>query len=161
MKSLRPSRDFVIESLTQDTRQGLINLLAVGVHHLFEQQLSLVVRKELFLDRESLKMSKVTPQLREAGIDLTALSGWQILKELRHVANAVKHAEGYSAEKLRKRWPSLGVPLGLEHEPFATGIKPLFLPLFGDGLYIRREDLERYFGAAENFWRSFEHKLRI
>jgi hypothetical protein len=111
-------------------RQSLISLHAVGLRHLFEQQiydLTYIVRvdepfnrkfnKENRRDKRSEEKKKTLRHanlafeielLKESGgIDLKVLDGWGDVNELIYVSDAVKHAEGRSVDKLRDNYPSL------------------------------------------------------
>lgn len=92
-------------------RQASLNLYAVGLFHLMEQQLASVCRDGLFRGLPTPKDGNLrclqTWYDEQLGFDLELLSGWDILDELRLVANTTKHAEGGSARQLRSRRPGL------------------------------------------------------
>ena len=155
-----------------DAKQGLLNLFAVALHHLLEQQQLTVIRQELLPHGEDitiqlLKIAKFpTPQfvkrLNDSGIEIEAFANWGVLEELRHVANAVKHADGNSAEWLRTNCPEIFThPLvrGQEQPSVQNPIRWPFQPLSGQDLYVTADAIERYFRAAEAFWLEFEDAL--
>ena len=148
-------------------RQALMNLFAVALHHLLEQQQLFLLRRELLPPREEhqhalLKSREFITRSGEAGVEVTALSGWDDLEELRHVANAVKHAEGQAVELLRTLRPDIFLhPLlrGAHPDDLRTGRRRVYKPLFGEDLYVVEPDLERYFEAARRFWQSYAQSL--
>ena len=155
-------------------KQGLLNLFAVALHHLVEQQQLTVIRQELLPQREEiteqlLKIAKLpTPslvkRLRDSGIEIEAFASWGTLEELRHVANAVKHADGSSANWLHEHRPVIFTsPFNKDKaQPFVQNpIRWPFQPLSGQDLYVTTDDIERYFSAADNFWRELEEALAL
>jgi hypothetical protein len=70
------------------------------------------------------------------------------------VANTVKHAEGRSAEKLRKKRPELfthPVIRKLRGKVRDDFFPPLRLPLAGEGLFVTEEILSEYISTAVAF----------
>ena len=151
----------------QSLRQALANLFAVGLHHLVEQQQFLLLRRELLRDDEEdkhalLNIREFIARNCQSGVDVAVLEGWDGLQELRHVANAVKHAEGPAVAFLRQRRPDLfeSPMLGEELPQLALGARAdVYKPLFGEDIYVRESDLGRYFSAATQFWRSYAGRL--
>jgi hypothetical protein len=87
---------------------GTVALLTVGLYHLFEQHREMFAR--LARDFEARGARNFEEFLRTSGIEASGFPEWTKLnEELRFVANVVKHAEGWSAEELRKRRPDLFV----------------------------------------------------
>jgi hypothetical protein len=152
-----------------DARQGLLNLFAVALHHLFEQQQLTVLRQELIPRGENpteqiLKVAEFVKRLRDSGIDAETFTSWHELQELRNVANVVKHADGPSANWLRSHRPEIFTPpsfRGTEKLFVPNPIRWPFQPLSGQDLYITADNLERYFRAVEKFWREFEEILAL
>jgi hypothetical protein len=155
-----------------DAKQGLLNLFAVALHHLVEQQQLTVIRQELLpncedTSKQLLKVAKFpTPEfvkrLKDSGIEVETFANWGAIDELRHVANAVKHADGSSAEWLRDHCPETFTPplVRGQAQPFIQNpIRWPFQPMSGQDLYVTTDDIERYFRAAEGFWREFEDAL--
>src|SRR5690242_11614023 len=87
-------------------RQTTINLFAAGLFHLLEQHLADLCHDRSFTV-DPPKESKLKELARwysaHFDLDLSALASWNLVDELRLVANVVKHAEGKSAEQLRLR----------------------------------------------------------
>lgn len=80
-------------------RQGILNMFAAGLYHLFEQQMMIFLRRELLRPSEendvklfSLREAQV--RLNSHGVDVRSLSAWVTVEDLRLVANSIKHAEG-------------------------------------------------------------------
>ncbi len=129
--------DFFISM--RDARQGLINILAVGLFHLFEQHLCefyLLLERDKECDptihqtrkrleeewqrkeneggakkeRElKLDFHKAKNELKKLGFDAENFCDWGLIVELRLLANCVKHGEGNSCKKLSQCRPDLFV----------------------------------------------------
>jgi len=128
-------------------RQGLVNLFAVALYELFLQHLMVLHRRELLgiheeNDHKLYRVDKAWERLRESGIDVEKFRSWPKVKELRLIANTVKHAEGSAAEKLRKIRPDL----------FILPNSTLFKPLLGEDFFVRPEDITSYTDAITEFW---------
>lgn len=172
-------------------RQSLINLHAVGLRHLFEQQvydLTYIVRvDEPFKRNSDNKKDKRSVEEKEklryadlefdkkllkenGGIDLETLAGWDAIKELICVSNVVKHAEGKSMADLRNNYPGLlNNPSYSNDDDFEIkGLlgnrnikRAIRNPLAGEEIYIKEQDIERYANAIENFWRDLIRCVNI
>ncbi len=153
-------------------KQTLLNLFAVALHHLVEQQQLAVIRQELVPRGEESEIIKAAEsptkefvkRLRDSGIEVETFTTWGELVELRHVANTVKHGDGRSAGWLRENRPAIFVPPPLRGQVQQWVQPPIrwpFQPLAGEDIYITSEDIERYFCAAETFWRDFEEALDL
>ena len=125
----------------QDLRQSVVNLLAVGLYHLFEQH-------KHKLETLSAAQTKDAP-------DFTCFPAWARIDELRLVANAVKHADGKSARKLRDVRPDLFVSstflLELRNGA-GVGQAQLENPLGGTDLFLSPADLSAYRDALRELW---------
>ena len=86
------------------------------------------------------------------------LKNWSLIRQLRRVANTVKHGEGRSAEQLKKSNPEL---FGRQQPSGLRGIpSPLpAMPLIGQGLQLTEEDFERYRAALMQFWDELAEAL--
>ena len=142
-------------------QQGLVNLFAVALYELFIQHLMILYRKEILEIHEEnnkklFKMCKVKRRFREGGIDIEKFRSWEKIEELRLVANTVKHAEGESADKLRKIRRDLFDPLrGTSFESSDQSAPPkgaLFEPLFGQGLFVKPDNIDSYTSTIIEFW---------
>jgi hypothetical protein len=140
----------------RDVFQGMHNLLAVGIFHLFEQQVCSFNRA--FQDPSRPSLSKIKGEglkyfeglMSALGADVKSLTGWSEIKELELIANASKHGDGRSARKLREVRPELfEIPrIGITPDPDV----PLGHPLSGQGIFVQKTDLERYANAIKVFW---------
>lgn len=123
-------------------KQGVTNLLATGLYHLFEQHYERV--------RNVASKRGITIPTRES------LSAWPKLDELRLLANTVKHAEGGSAEQLRERRPDYFIDPIIRATPMAkwhTENPPrLENPMGGGDLFVSEADLSEYRDAIRLFW---------
>jgi len=137
-------------------RQAVLNLFAVGLFHLVEQELADLCRDASF-DVEpprDTQMAVVADWYRDHfGLDLSRLRTWSTIDELRLVANASKHAEGTAARQLRERRPELfHNPVLRERFPGAPPSPwPIFRPLAGEDLYVTPQVLQQYVEAAVTF----------
>jgi hypothetical protein len=109
---------------------------------------------KLLKGKKELNIETVKEQLKIHNIDLDNLSNWRrISKELRYVANVVKHADGTSSEKLKFLNPDLFLrPTFGVHLTIPICKKRVYQPLFGEGLYVTVEVLRLYVHALREFW---------
>lgn len=140
--------------------QTLINLTAVAMNHMFEQR-ALHFCKQMHLnfpnDKGLTFLEKFNKCIASKGIILEKSSACPKIEELRHLANVIKHAEGNSAEKLRKLRPDLFVhPVLQKDSAFNFGISDpqVSLPLSGEDIYCTIDDLEVYRSALVSFWQE-------
>lgn len=141
-------------------RQGLINMFAAGLYHLFEQQLLSFGRSEFQRHGEPMTEVKLLfTILKEYGIKLSKFTTWSRIKELGLLANVVKHAEGRSCKKLRElREDLFRSPYSLSLFRFSRKL-PVNQPLAGQGIYLRVDDFNRYSEDVKAFWTEFGRKL--
>lgn len=137
-------------------RQSVLNLFAVGLFHLIEQELADLCRDGAFTV-DPPKDTKIEPvadwYATHFALDLRSLPSWSTVDELRLVANATKHAEGSAARQLRERRPELlHNPVLRETNPELTPAEwPIFRPLAGEDLYVTPEILQQYTEASVMF----------
>jgi hypothetical protein len=140
-------------------RQSILNLLAVGLFHLVEQQLADLCRDASFdvPPPADTKIAVVANWYRDHfGLDLSALPDWATMNELRLVANTVKHAEGGAAEGLRNIRPQLfqhPAVVDLPEGNFGVAL-PVHMPLAGEDVYVSEEVLRGYSEAANRFFEN-------
>ncbi len=141
--------------------QTLLNASLTVLYHIFEQQLLAYHRRQLLPLKEEdnskkLKFRIVQQLLKDGGVDITSFKSWKQIEELNLIANATKHAEGPSAEKLRKVRPELFTPNYIYNNPdlqwLASSSPSLYMPLAGDDLYVTVEDIRMYQQALVDFW---------
>ncbi|WP_434668014.1 hypothetical protein P5W99_36580 [Paraburkholderia sp. A3BS-1L] len=148
-------------------RQSLINAFAPLLFHTWEEQLIGFHRKEVLRPREKndnrlLQVKILRKRLMDEGLDVTRLSTWSSLEELKLVANTVKHADGESADRLRGVRPEL-----FEMDRGASAANPIrhacqhrvYHPMSGEDLYLTLGDLQGYGRAAIAFWEEFADAL--
>ena len=136
-------------------RQGLVNLFAVGLFHLFEQQLFVFYRRALHTGQKvRLSIETVQSKLKDYDVDITQLKRWSDIALLRLVANCAKHSEGSerdSCAKLRAIKPEFfrsklfGVESDWEYPESDQ-------PLAGGGLFIQTEEFDYFASAVNLFW---------
>jgi hypothetical protein len=136
--------------------QAVLNLLAVGLFHLLEQELADLCRDGAFTVPPPVdsRLDGVADWYRQHfDLDLRTLPSWPLIDELRLVANATKHAEGAAVRQLRERRPELF------HNPVLREVHvleepvpwPVHRPLSGEDLYVTPEIFQQYTAAAVNF----------
>ena len=129
---------------TVNVRQGMLNLLAVFLWHLFEQQWKRI-------EAHSIERQFQTPSHPED----------HSLKELRYAANAIKHGDGRSAQELADIRPDLfqtphwESANGEPASPSAFGPPRPLMPLAGEGIYIGSKDLSNWLDSVVAYWRDF------
>jgi hypothetical protein len=92
-------------------RFATLNLYAAALYHLTEQHLiDLMLRIHNNDQRHNHRPEEAIGWFKNTlGLDVTTLSSWPLMDELRLVANVVKHGEGGSAAQLRQMRPDLFV----------------------------------------------------
>ncbi len=170
---------YIIEMM--DLKQGIINLFAIGLYHLYEQQMLRMYRKELLNYNEErtvdvlidncdelksedrkvlnnfLSMQDLEKRLRKKGVDVTRINPWRKISELKHIANTIKHADGRSCKELKKLRPDLfSNPNPSEYRSIGTKQQyyiPVFQPLAGESVYVTPELLYEYSSSIIEFWK--------
>ena len=142
-----------------DLRQGLQNMFAVSLYHLFEQQVRafhvrVLHQKPLKFGPDVLKAWDKT--LPDPVLSMDQRSG---LDELRLLANTVKHGDGTSAHELYVVAPHLFLadweqdalddPRVIVHKP------DIGAPLFGQDLFVRPGDIHRYRQLLNGVWSTY------
>jgi hypothetical protein len=148
--------------MMRSLRQTMLNLIAAGLFHLTEQQLAVLCRAAGFTAEppKDTKLEIVAKWYHaNLRLELEGLPSWPIIEELRFVANAVKHAEGSSAGRLRSLRPELFTDptfADLEglYEKGTFRTTTLAAPLAGEDLFVSEELLMKYAEAAESFFRE-------
>lgn len=147
----------------QAVKQSLINSFAPLLYHTWEQQLLSFHRREVLHpaeehDNELLNLQVLKKRLKAEGIDITQLPTWSPINELRLMANTVKHADGNSADDLKKARPELFDSHHANSEvtplPFRY-TRRVYRPLSGEDLYLTLNDLQTYGRAIIDFWGEF------
>ena len=144
-------------------RQGVLNVLAVGLYHLFEQQQLFFLRRELLSREEDVpalfKVAELEKRLDECGVECRSFSCAGKLHELRTAANAIKHGTGPAGDELARLRPDLFGNIDLlqlegdNAKSSHAAMSPDFItPLAGDDLYVSERDLSEWCDAAIAFW---------
>ena len=141
--------------------QGVLNLLAVGLHHLFEQQQAFFFQQALATkENEQFQRTKLEERLAEQGIDAKSFGCAAKVRELRIAANAIKHGAGPAATQLAGLRPDLfqdpilaklGWPTTNEERAQERAAE-LVAPLAGNDLYVTENDLTGWCEAAKEYW---------
>lgn len=152
--------------LLDGVRQGMLNLFAAALYHVFEQQIMLFLRKEVLHPREEnnpklFQMSKFLKRMKAAGIDITTFSSWAKVEELRLVTNTVKHAEGSATQRLHQMRPDLFENPHTTKFGFSLGnsVPRVFLPLAGEDLYVSLVDVQQYRDSLFQFWEELGNAI--
>lgn len=160
-------------------RQGMLNLAAAGLYHLYEQQAAHFVRRELVspceerdamflraLGKPSAVMRVMRDRLSASGIAVASLRGFSAVDELRLVANVVKHGAGDSAEQLAARRRELFVHPLLRADPAfvalqsaSRGAVRVSRPVPGEDLYVTPPEFDAYAEAVATFWAALGEAL--
>lgn len=142
-------------------KQGVTNLFAAGLYHLFEQWFFQFHRRELLWPPEDADMSLVKwgianeRLLKYYGINIEKFTSWSKVNELRLLANTVKHAGGGSCEELKGLRPDLFISPHLEKDGYAIDlvkVREVYHPLAGQDLYVSVEDFAKYVDVVKQFW---------
>lgn len=138
-------------------RQTTLNLFAAGLFHLVEQHLADLCHDGAFTvapPHDTNRNIICHWYQQHFELDLRALKPWPKIDELQLVANAVKHAEGPSARRLRQLRPELfQQPAVRERLPgIPDPVHPIRMPLAGDDLYITEQSFEEYRQAANQLF---------
>lgn len=151
----------------ESVRQALINSFAPILYHTWEQQLLAFHRKEVLHPNEErknkfLRMEVLQTRLMDKGFDITQLSTWSTIDELRILANTVKHADGGAGDQLKARRPEFFEPHHAKAGIVAMPIRytpSIYRPMSGEDLYLTMADLLAYGRATIDFWDEFADAL--
>lgn len=152
-----------MEWLRQGARQSVINLHAVALRHLYEQQVSQLVMQSLDYNCSRKADYKIDENilLEVDEINIENFRSWNRLVELKHVCNTVKHAEGNAAKNLEVTRSDL-FRTPFQGDGFSGGKRlPVRQPLNGDGIFLQEKDIQDYAQAIEDFWNEFIEKLNF
>jgi len=151
----------------QAVKQSLLNAFVPILYHTWEQQLLAFHRREVLRPEEEhddglLNLQELRGRLEAKGLDIRKLPTWSTIRELRLVANTVKHADGESAARLKKRRPDL-----FEQHHANGGFVPfpfkrtprVYRPMSGEDVYLTLDDVQTYGRATIDFWNEFADAL--
>ena len=134
-------------------RKGLINMHAVGLYHLVEQQRFLFFRQVTPASGTDLKPQRdpnfkdVVDWLNAHDIFVAKFQSWPVMEKLNLLSDCVKHAEGRACRQLLEKEPDWFTPIG----PL-VGLPSVRQPLFGQGIYLSESALWTLTDAARSFW---------
>lgn len=139
----------------RDILQGIINLFAVGLWHLVEQQLAFLQRRRFYqgalVDSDNPNFAQVVKRLLEFDIDVKQFASFGQIEELQLLANCIKHGDGRSCAELRTRRPSLFELPGFDSSDFGAFDVPVIKPLGGSEVYVTAETFQEYVTATKGF----------
>ena len=148
-------------------KDGLIGLFTSGLYHLFEQQMFLFYNKAMLKHDETearispSEWKKLKTRFADEGIDLDSFKSFPKINVLRLISNVIKHAEGLSADELKKYKPDYFMPssdvLKLKVPSYVE--IPVELPLAGESLKVPLQDFKKYCKDVKDFWRELSKKL--
>jgi hypothetical protein len=141
-------------------RQGLVNMYAVGLYHLVEQQGFLFFRQvaptvgtELKPKRD-LKFKDVVDWLSAHEVFVAKFQSWPMMEKLNLLSDCVKHAEGRACRRLLEKQPDWFTPIGS-----ILGRAIVRQPLFGQGIYLSESTLWSLTDAVRAFWTELGNAL--
>lgn len=136
-------------TVLSELRQGIVNLLAVSLYHLFEQHRDHVKR---LLDHQGGTYPQTISQPIADKLD-----------ELRLIANTAKHADGSSAKQLRERRPELFVPPVLRGSPLQAHVisnaVSVTNPLGGTDFFLQEEELQSFRDTIRAYWEEVHEQI--
>lgn len=142
--------------IVSSTLQTIMNVFAVGIEHMFEQQRHLLSFRTLNDYEPDSRKREVgfRALLAEHGIDASRFPQAAKLEELHCVANVAKHAEGRAAARLRELRPELFTHPSIREGPLGRLPPPWGVnsTLIGDDLFVEPDDLRHYLDAVKAFW---------
>ena len=141
------SNDYLVRTL--ETRQIILNLIAVGLYHTFEQQ------NETFTHRLKRWPQSVRPKSPTISESVTAL---------KKMANAIKHGKGPSESWLRTHRPDFFISPDwkrgdCDREAPDLPFEPL-RPGMEGGLYVPEEQLSAWCSELVEYWKKWQTVLR-
>ncbi len=156
--AISAGEDYLVHEIS--LRQGIVNLFAVGLYHLFEQQIAFIYKLNVAPLKRDVKVHKFVEAAKSWDIDVTSFASWREIEELGNVANCAKHGEGRACDKLRDSRPDLlGDAASIDHGTLGLHTLGVTQPLFGEHLRATEEDLARYGDGIKKFWKEFESVL--
>jgi hypothetical protein len=136
--------------------QGILNLFAVGLHHLLEQQMAFILKLGSVPLQLEADIGKFKNTAKEHCIDVESFASWREIEELRDVGNCAKHGEGRACDRLRNIRPELlGEAARIDHRSIGLHRLGVTQPLFGEHLCVTEKDLLRYGDSIKKFWQEF------
>lgn len=140
-------------------RQTSLNLFAVGLFHLLEQQLADLCRDSTFgvepPSDTALKNVSIW-YYDNFDLDLSSLFIWPKIEQLRLLSNTVKHGEGVSATKLRSVRPDLFINPNLcelwRNFPEMIAAQNVRMRLAGEDIFVTTDIFSEFCLAANSLF---------
>ena len=124
------------------------------LYHIWEQQLSKFVIQEtehyLKFNKKILSFEEINKIFGLHGINIISIKSWERIRELKLLANTIKHGEGYSADKLRELRPDF-FELNIIDVTDALELQGSVL-MDAYSLQVNESDLKNYIKATKYFW---------
>lgn len=137
---------------SESVRDGVYNLMIAGIYHYFEQHTNRLIDhlpKCTTSWKSSVPRNQLCQIATQENVNIRDFDTWELLDELRLVANTVKHGEGNSADDLVSKYPNLiDSPLELSRHVSTLGLDPLF----GGRLRLSEDQFYRYADGVAKFW---------
>lgn len=130
------------------------------LYHIWEQQLIRFTVREMKhyikVSKKEMPFSDVQIIFKLHGVDIVKTQAWKKLRELKFLVNVIKHADGESADKLRKIRPDffeLEIVKGTDTlELYESALSNKY------ALQVSEQDLHVYINAAKEFWDEFPER---
>jgi len=124
------------------------------LYYIWEQQLKKFTTSELkhYIDfsNKILEYCDIKKIFKLHKVDIEKTKSWAKIKELKLLANTIKHGEGHSAKELRKIRPDFfknKLLSGIDTLEFAEAVL-----LDENSLQVKESDLNVYIKATKSFW---------
>ncbi|WDZ97333.1 hypothetical protein Herbaro_05965 [Herbaspirillum sp. WKF16] len=147
-------------SLLDGVQQALLNMYAIALYHLFEQQLT-DCQMNVIGARAKRYGGVLVDEWREQfpRINLGEMVAVEI-EEMKFLCNTLKHGNGPSADMLHQKWPLyFKGPWErefLEDDPNAIEHVPrLQMPIFGNDVFVELADIIRFQQSLKAFWKTY------
>jgi len=143
-------------SLTS-AKQSILNLATSGLYHIFEQQITSILRHVgVHLEKEKDLLKQAERVLPGHGIEIGKQPSWSVLcGELRLAANTVKHGAGGSAVELFRIRPDLFRQSAIREDDTRVSLGESGAgPMLGAGLLISAAQFDLYATTLIDFWGS-------
>lgn len=99
-------------------------------------------------------IKEITEVYKGFGVELSKLSIWEKIDEMRHLVNVLKHAEGNSAETLRKIRPDF-----FDSGGWGDSLELYHTSLNEEVLNIENQDFIIYHEALIQFWNELPERM--
>jgi hypothetical protein len=136
-------------------RQSSLNLFAVGLFHLLEQQLADLCKDGTFVKKppSDTKLEEVKKwYCNNFKLNLSDIPAWEKVDQLRLLSNVIKHGDGGSAIQLRAiRSDLFRNPESLRPFSFNGKAHAVRSPLAGEDIFVTIQVFQEFSDAANDF----------